>query len=74
MRARNESESSRDKVRAHRKRLRQQGLRPIEIWVPDTSSPAFKKEAHRQSLAVSRSPHEREDQNFIDATSDWEAL
>ena len=41
---------SRDKVRAHRKRLRRQGLRPIQIWVPDVRSPTFKAEAHRQSL------------------------
>ena len=46
---------SRDKVRAHRERLRQQGLRPIQIWVPDVRSPAFKAEAHRQSLAVAQS-------------------
>lgn len=43
---------SHDKVRAHRNRLRQQGLRPIQIWVPDLRSPAFVEEAHRQSLAV----------------------
>jgi Protein of unknown function (DUF3018) len=70
MRARTRSKSSRDKVRAHRKRLRQQGLRPIQVWVPDMRSPAFVKEAHRQSLAVSNSPHAREDQKFIDAVSD----
>jgi hypothetical protein len=64
------SKSSRDKVRAHRKRLRQQGLRPIQIWVPDMRSPAFAAEAHRQSLAVARSPHAEEDQEFIDAVSD----
>jgi Antitoxin MazE-like len=57
---------SRDKVRAHRERLRQQGLRPIQIWVPDVRSPAFKAEAHRQSLAVAQSPHADEDQAFID--------
>jgi Antitoxin MazE-like len=61
---------SRDKVRAHRERLRQQGLRPIQIWVPDVRSSAFKAEAHRQSLAVAQSPHENEDQAFIDAISD----
>ena len=61
---------SRDKVRAHRERLRQQGLRPIQIWVPDVRSPAFKAEAHRQSLAVARSPHADDDQAFIDAVSD----
>jgi hypothetical protein len=64
---------SRDKVRAHRERLRQQGLRPIQIWVPDVRSPAFKAEAHRQSLAVAQSPHSDEDQAFIDAVSDRDA-
>lgn len=34
------SRSSREKVRAHRERLRQQGLRPIQIWVPDVRSKA----------------------------------
>ena len=71
MAARTRSKTSRDKVRAHRKRLRQQGLRPIQIWVPDMRSPAFAAEAHRQSLAVARSPHAKQDQDFIDAVSDW---
>ncbi len=74
MGARSQSKSSRDKVRAHRKRLRQQGLRPIQIWVPDMRSPAFVTEAHRQSLAVAKSPHAKEDQNFINAVSDWGAM
>ena len=64
------SKSSRDKVREHRARLRRQGLRPIQIWVPDVRSPAFAAEAHRQSLAVARSPHAREDQDFVDAISE----
>ena len=46
---------SRAKVAAYRARLRRQGLRPVQIWVPDTRSPAFTTEAHRQSLAVARS-------------------
>jgi hypothetical protein len=62
--------SSRDKVRAHRDRLRRQGLRPLQIWVPDVRSPAFILEAHRQSLAVATSVHAGEDQAFIDAVSD----
>jgi hypothetical protein len=36
-------------------------------------SPAFVKAAHRQSLAVARSNHAKDDQDFIDAMSDWEA-
>jgi len=67
---RTRSKSSRNKVRAHRKRLREQGLRPIQIWVPDMRSPSFAAEARRQSLAVARSPHAGEDQGFIDAISE----
>jgi len=62
---------SRVKVREHRKRLRKQGLRPIQIWVPDVRSPAFRSQAHRQSLAVAASTHAREDHGFIDAVSNW---
>ena len=67
--------SSRVKVREHRERLRGQGLRPIQIWVPDVRAPAFRSEAHRQSLAVAASPHSIDDQAFIDAVSaiDFEA-
>ena len=71
MPARTRSKPSRDKVQAHRNRLRQQGLRPLQIWVPDMRSPAFIAAAHRQSLAVARSPQAGEDQDFINTVSDW---
>jgi antidote-toxin recognition MazE-like antitoxin len=62
---------SRDKVRAHRARLRRRGLRPIQIWVPDVRSRAFAREAHRQSLAVANHAHEQDDQDFVDTISEW---
>ncbi len=65
------SRPSRIKVPEHREHLREQGLRPIRIWVPDVRCPAFRSEAHRQSAAVAASGHEREDQAFIDAATDW---
>lgn len=67
---RTKSKSSRAKVAAHRKRLRKQGLRPIQIWVPDMRSREFAAEAHRQSLAVASSREEEQDQAFIDSVSD----
>jgi len=60
---------SRERVRAHRQQLRQQGLRPIQIWLPDTRSPSFATDAHLQSLAVAQSPQASEDQEFIQAVS-----
>jgi hypothetical protein len=50
--------------------LRRQGLRPIQIWVPDVRSRSFQAAAHRQSLAVARSPLAKEDQDFIDSVSE----
>lgn len=57
------------KVREHRQRLRKQGLRPIQIWVPDVQAPTFRREAHRQSQAVAASSQARGDQAFVDAVS-----
>jgi hypothetical protein len=65
--------TSREKVRAHRARLRKKGLRPVQIWVPDVRSTAFTHAAHRQSLAVGKSRHAKEDQAFVDAISAWDA-
>ena len=62
--------SSRVKVREHRQRLREQGLRPIQFWAPDVSSAAFREEAHRQSATVTASARASDDQAFIEAISD----
>lgn len=62
--------ATREKVRAYRERMRAQGLRPIQIWVPDVRAPGFAREAHRQALAVAESVHAAEDQAFIDSISD----
>jgi hypothetical protein len=61
--------SSKDKVKRYRERLRQQGLRPVQFWLPDVNSPEFIAEAHRESLAIANSPHAEEDQAFVDAIS-----
>ena len=58
-------------MREHRARLRKQGLRPIQIWVPDVRAPRFAQEAQRQSRAVSASASAVEDQAFVDAVSEW---
>ena len=63
--------TSREKVRAHRARLRRRGLRPVQIWVPDVRSRGFAREAHRQSALVATDPTEPLEQEFIDAISEW---
>jgi len=69
MAAPQEDPTVRKRVSEHRRRLRAQGLRPVQIWVPDVRSPEFTREAHRQAAAVAASPHVAGDQAFIDAVS-----
>jgi hypothetical protein len=63
--------ANRRKVREHRQRLRAQGMRPIQIWVPDVHSPQFAAEARRQCLLANASEEEAEIQAFIDSVYEW---
>ncbi len=68
---RTKTATSRDKVRSHRARLRAQGLRPVQIWVPDTRSPKFAAEARRQCRLIAESRYAVDDQAFVDAISEF---
>lgn len=70
---RKRTKRSHESVRAQRERLPRQGAGLIEIRVADVRSPSFAAEARRQSLAVANNPHEKADQDFIDAVSDLTA-
>jgi len=61
-----------ERVRKHRDKLRQAGLRPVQIWVPDVRRPGFAEECRRQSLALKDDPHEREIMAWIEAATDIE--
>ena len=61
---------SRDKVRNYRQRMRAKGMRLIQMWIPDTRTAEFAKEAKRQSLLANRSRHAAEDQAWVDAMAD----
>lgn len=66
--------TNREKVAAHRAKLRAQGLRPIQIWVPDVRSPEFAAEARRQSRLLARDPRDKDDQEFVEALIDWDEV
>ena len=63
--------SSREKVRAHRARMRARGFRLVQLWLPDTRTPEFADQARRASLVIANSPTEQDDQAFIDAVQWW---
>ena len=63
----------RERVSAYRARMRAQGLRPVQIWVPDVRSPDFAAEAHRQSALVAAADGATDDMDFVEAVSDgWD--
>ncbi|RAN78794.1 antitoxin MazE [Bacillus sp. SRB_336] len=58
-----------DRVKEHRRRMREQGIRPIQVWVPDTRAKSFAEEARRQSAIVGEADRHSDDQDFVDAVS-----
>lgn len=44
-----------ERVERRRAKLRAAGLRPIQIWVPDTRAPGFTDECRRQSNLIRKS-------------------
>jgi hypothetical protein len=64
-----------ERVRKHRATLKRAGLRPIQIWVPDTRNPKFAEECRRQSLLIAKDLHEKEILDWIEQAQDttgWE--
>ncbi len=46
------------RVQKRRDALRMAGLRPIQIWVPDTRRPDFSDECRRQCRLVAQADHQ----------------
>lgn len=64
----------RDRVSAHRKRLRSHGLRPVQMWGPDVRGDDVATQARRQAKAVARSSTTSDDQELVAAISTrWDA-
>ncbi|WP_020179840.1 antitoxin MazE family protein [Methylopila sp. M107] len=65
------ADSTADRVRKRRDALRAAGLRPVQIWVPDSRRPGFADECRKQSRLVAES--DRRDgglADFMDAALD----
>ena len=60
-----------ERMRRYRERMRAKGLRPVQIWLPDTSSGGFAKEMRRQSLLAAASATERETLDWMEAVYEW---
>ncbi|CAI4030659.1 Antitoxin MazE [Nitrospira tepida] len=61
-----------EKQSRYRRRLRRKGLRPVQIWVPDTRATGFSAECRRQARLAARSPQEKRVLNFISEIAAWD--
>jgi ERCC4-related helicase len=58
------------RVQKHRANLKAQGMRPVQIWVPDTRNAQFAAECRRQSALLASDPHERATLDWIEQAAD----
>lgn len=61
-----------ERAARYRAKMRARGLRPRVFWLPDTSDPAWRAEAARQSRLAAESEYEAEEQAFVDSITDWD--
>jgi hypothetical protein len=58
------------RVEKHRAGLRAAGLRPVQIWVPDTRRSGFAEECRRQSMLLRDDPQEAETLRWLADVAD----
>lgn len=63
-------QTERQRTETYRTRMRALGLRPVQIWVPDTTRAGFAAELHRQVALLRDQPEEAEALEFIEAVQD----
>lgn len=61
-----------ERVGRYRTNLREAGMRPLQIWVPDTRRPGFAEECRRQSALLKDDSQESEVLDWIEQAADTE--
>jgi len=69
--AKKPAKTPRERMRARRQRLRAQGLRPVQHWVPDLRDPRVRAEIRREGELLAQHPENAAIDDWIDAAYDW---
>jgi hypothetical protein len=67
----NRPKTARERMSNRRKRLRAQGLRPVQHWVPDLRDPKVRAEVRREAALLAQHPDNAAIDAWIDASYDW---
>lgn len=59
----------RENAQAYRTRMKEQGFRQINLWVPDTRAPNFKKECRRQSRLAAAADRSEQIEEVLNAVA-----
>ena len=59
------------RMAARRARLRAQGLRPVQHWVPDLRDPRVRADLRRQGRLLAQHPENAAIDDWIEAAYDW---
>jgi hypothetical protein len=59
------------RMASRRDRLRAQGLRPVQHWVPDLRNPKVLAEIRREAAAMARHPENDAIDSWNEAAYDW---
>jgi len=65
--------SPQQRMAARRARLRTQGLRPVQHWVPDLRNPKVRADLRRQARLMAPHPENDTLDAWIEAAYDWDA-
>jgi hypothetical protein len=67
------AKTAQQRMQARRDRLRAQGLRPVQHWVPDLRNPKVLADLRRQGRLMARHPENEEIDAWIEQVYDWSA-
>ena len=63
--------TGRERTAAYRSKMRAQGMRMIQLWLPDARSPKYRAAVDRQLRLLAQSAQEKRDQAFVESITEW---
>jgi hypothetical protein len=63
--------TARERMSARRKRLRANGLRPVQYWVPDLRNSKLRAAIRKEAALLAQHPDNAAIDDWIDAAYDW---
>lgn len=65
-------QTAQQRMASRRERLRAQGLRPVQHWVPDLRDPKVVTDLKRQAKLMALHPQNAELDDWLDKAIDWD--